>query len=178
MDKEKLLGTLQTVKNNYALVQAGIMFLAQPDAATKFDEYSAPFAEHREGKQFLYIRYVLENDELLALSTNQLRKSILRNCIKEMYEVVKSYGSHTGQMTQMRAAPWYQFLRMIRNCVSHDFFLRFNKHDLELLPLTWSGLTLCASMNNSELPMAGFLTRLKILELMDEVIGYMKTNVN
>lgn len=177
MNKAEFRGSLQTIKNNYALVQTGIMFLAQPDAATKFDEYSAPFAEHVEGKQFLYIRYVLVNDDLLTLSTNELRKSVLRNCVKEMFEILKFYGTETDQMSLMRTAPWYQFLRMTRNSLSHDFFLRFNEHDLKKLPVSWSGLTLSASMNNSEFPMAGFLTRMKALELMDEIIAYIEFNV-
>ncbi|WGG50478.1 hypothetical protein [Rugamonas sp. DEMB1] len=177
MTKDKLHGILQTIKNNYSLVQAGIMFLAQPDAVSKFDEYSVPFLEHVEGKQFLYIRYVLEDDDLLALSTNQLRKSVLRNCVKEMFETVKFYGTETNQMSLIRTAPWYQFLRMTRNSVSHDFILRFNEHDLKILPVGWSGLMLTASMNNTELPMNGFLTRMKILELMDEIIEYIELNV-
>jgi len=55
MNKTELRGNLQTIKNNYALVQAGILFLAQPEAVQKFDEYSAAFTDHPEGRQFLYI---------------------------------------------------------------------------------------------------------------------------
>ena len=177
MDKTEFRGKLQTIKNNYALVQAAILFLAQPDALTKFDEYSSPFSEHPEAKQFLYIRYVFENDKLLTLATNQLRKSVLKNCIKEMFELVKAYGLETQQIKLLRASPWYQFLRMVRNSLSHDFYLRYNEHDLKLLPITWSGLTLTVTMNGSELPMAGFLTRMKVLELMDGVITYVEQHV-
>lgn len=175
MDKVDLRGQLQTIKNNYALVQAGILFLAQPDALAKFDEYSLLFLEHPEAKKFLYIRYVLESDELLKLATNQLRKSVLRNCIKEMFELVKKYGLETNKIKLLRASPLYQFLRMLRNSLSHDFFLRYSDHDLKLLPLTWSGLTLTSAMDGSELAMAGFLTRAKILELMDNVISEVVT---
>jgi len=175
MDKAELRGQLQTIKNNYALVQAGILFLAQPDALAKFDEYSLLFSEHPEAKKFLYIRYVLESDELLKLATNQLRKSVLRNCIKEMFELVKRYGLETDKIKLLRATPWYQFLRMVRNSLSHDFYLRYSEQDLKLLPITWSGLTLTAAMDDSELAMAGFLTRVKILELMDNVISEVVT---
>ena len=77
-----LRGQLQTIKNNYALVQAGIMFLAQPDASERFDEYFSVASHHPEAKGFGYIRYVFESDDLLSLATNQLRKSVLRNCLK------------------------------------------------------------------------------------------------
>lgn len=177
MSKTELRGQLQTIKNNYALVQAGIMFLAQPGAQTKFDEYFAAVSVHPEAKGFGYIRYVFESDELLALATNQLRKSVLRNCLKEMFELVKAYGLETNQIKILRVAQWYQFLRMMRNSLSHDFCVRYEKNDLKLLPITWSGLTLAASMDGSELPMAGFLTRVKILELMDNVIAYVEQHV-
>jgi hypothetical protein len=177
MSPAELRGQLQTIKNNYALVQAGIMFLAQPDAVTKFDEYFAVVSAHPEAKKFGYIRYVFESDELLALATNQLRKSVLRNCLKEMFELVKVYGLETNQIKLLRAAPWYQFLRMIRNSLSHDYWLRYKEHDLKLLPITWSGLTLTAAMDGSELPMAGFLTRVKVIELMDDVISYVEQHV-
>ena len=177
MDKAELRGKLQTIKNNYALIQAGIMFLAQPDAITKFDEYLAELSAHPEAQSFGYIRYVFESDELLALATNQLRKSVLRNCLKEMFELVKTYGLETNQIKLLRASPWYQFLRMIRNSLSHDFCVRYNENDLKQLPITWSGLTLTVTMNGGELPMAGFLTRMKTLELMDDVILYIEQHV-
>jgi hypothetical protein len=66
---------------------------------------------------------------------------------------------------------------MIRNSLSHDYWLRYKEHDLKLLPITWSGLTLTAAMDGSELPMAGFLTRVKVIELMDDVISYVEQHV-
>ena len=127
MSKKKVCEQLQTIKNNYALVQAGIMFLVQPDVREKFDEYFAIIENHSEA-QFGYIRYVFENDELLALATNQLRKSVLRNCMKEMFEITRLYGKNTNQSKLLEVAPWYQFLRMIRNSLSHDFYLGYNSY--------------------------------------------------
>lgn len=177
MNKAEFRGRLQTIKNNYALVQAGIMFLAQPDALTKFNEYFAIVSDHPESMRIGYIRYVFESDELLALATNQLRKAVLRSCVKEMFELVKAYGLETNQINILRAAPWYGFLRMVRNSFSHDFYVKYNEHDLKLLPVTWSSLTFTAAMNGSELPMAEFLTRAKILELMDDIIAYVERYV-
>jgi hypothetical protein len=172
-----LRGQLQTIKNNYALVQAGIMFLVQPDAKERFDDHFSVVAHHPEAKDFGYIRYVLETDELLVLATNQLRKSVLRGCLKEMFEVLKAYGLATDQIKIIRAAPWYQFLRMTRNSLSHDFFIQYRDHDLRLLPVSWSGLTFTAAMNGTEFPMAGFLSRAKVIELIDDVISYVETHV-
>ena len=177
MSKAELRGKLQTIKNNYALVQAGIMLLALPDAPMKFDACYAAVSHHPEAKSIGYIRYVFERDEVLALATNELRKAVLRSCVAEMFELVRTYGLETNQIKLIRIAPWYQFLRMVRNSLSHDYFMRYREHDLKLLPITWSGLTLTAAMDGTELPMAEFLTRAKIVDLMDEVIAYIEKHV-
>ena len=75
----------------------------------------------------------------------------------------------------VEAAPWYQFLRIIRNCLSHDMKLHFRSYDLKQLPVSWSGLIIDASMQNLQLPMRGFLGREKALELVNAVIDYLET---
>lgn len=174
-NKEILRGLLQTIKNNYALVQAGIMFLIQPDAPKKFDEYYSVIDDHPEA-HFGYIKYIYQSDELLGLATNELRKAVLRSCIKELYEVLKFECKTAEQEKALKNAPWYEFLRMIRNSLSHDFYLRFNKSDKKKLPVAWSGLTLTQEMDGAELPMQGFLTKAKVQELIDDVIEYVELN--
>ncbi len=175
MKKDKVRGYLQTIKNNYALTQAGIMFLAHPKAEEQFDEYYLKIADHPEAS-FGYIKYVFQNDELLKHATNELRKSVLRNCLKEMFEVLKSEFNSDQESKILRKASWYQFLRMIRNGLSHDFYLKFRKHDKAKLPVTWSDLTITIDMDGKLLPMEGFLTRTKVQELFDEVIEYVENN--
>ena len=177
MDKALLRGKLQTLKNNYALVQAGIVLMAAPDALERIEESFAQFKGHPEAATFLYIRYVFETDELLKHATKELRNSVLRNCLKETFEQVKLYGDLTNQAVVIRAAPWYQFLRIVRNCLSHDLNIRFRDADLKHLPVTWSELTLDRSMHNGPLQMRDFLSRPKTMELMDEVIAYVEQHV-
>lgn len=172
MDKATFRGTLQTQKNNYALVQAGITLMARPDASPKISETFQVVKDHPEFDTFSYITYVFESDDLLKHATNELRNAVLRNMLKETFELVKLYGDLTNQQALIHAAPWYQFLRIVRNCLSHDLQLRFRIADLKQLPVTWSGLTLDRSMHNGPLQMRDFLSRAKALELMDDIIGY------
>ena len=125
-----------------------------------------------------YIQYVFKDDELLKHATNQLRNSVLRNCLKETYELINLYGNETGQSTIVKAAPWYQFLRIVRNCLSHDMKLRFRKADIKHLPVTWGGLTFDESMQNKSLPMRNFLSRPKAFELIDSIIEYTENKIN
>ena len=71
--------------------------------------------------------------------------------MKELFEQVKLFGCETNQMQIIAAAPWYPFLRLVRNCLSHDMKMRFRPYDMKQLPLSWSGLTIDASMHNSQL---------------------------
>lgn len=103
------------------------MFLAAPDAPQKFEEYYSHISDEPEA-QFGYIRYVFEDYDLLKHSTNELRKSVLRNCLKETFEMLKAELQNQEEEVLFRA-PWYRFLRMIRNSLSHDFKFRFRDYD-------------------------------------------------
>lgn len=173
--KERVLGFLQTIKNNYALTQAGILLLAAEDAPEKFKEYYSHISDNPEA-QFEYIKYVFNDYELLKHSTNELRKSVLRNCLKETFEMLKAEITNEKEKKILFRAPWYRFLRMIRNSLSHDFKFKFEDHDKKKLPVSWSSLTITLEMENDFLPMADFLTMAKIQQLFDEVAEYIEEN--
>ena len=174
MDKVLLRGKLQTQKNNFALVQAGVALMTAEEALERIHDTFEVVKDHPEFSSFSYITYVFERDELLMLATKELRNAILRNMLKETFELMKLYGDVTSQQALVRAAPWYQFLRIVRNCLSHDFQLSFRPADLNILPVTWSGLTLERSMHNGPLQMRDFLSRPKVMELMDDIIKYVE----
>ena len=174
-DKAHILDRMQTIKNNYALAQAGIALLALPDARARLDEVFSLLKDHPETNAIRYIDYIFEDDDLLKWATGQFRNAILRNSMKELFEQVKLYGRETNQMHVIEAAPWYEFLRIVRNFLSHDMKLQFRSNDLKQLPISWSGLTIDPSMQNTYLPMRGFLSREKALELVDAVADYIKT---
>lgn len=177
MDKAYLRGQLQTVKNNFAMVQLGVALMAEPDALERFDRTLRVVCENPEVESFAYIRYIYKNDELLKLATKQFRNSVLRNCLKEAFELVKAYGDNTGQAKIVKVAPWYQFLRIVRNCLSHDMMLHFNKNDLQQLPVTWSGLTIGVAMQDQALEMQGFLSRPKAVQLLNDIIEYVEQHL-
>jgi len=177
MDKVLLRGQLQTIKNNFALVQLGIALMAQPDALERFEASMEALGSHPEKGAIEYIKYVFDTEDLLKHATRELRSSVLRNCLKESFELVTNYGQAANQAHTVKAAPWYQFLRIVRNCLSHDMQIHFNAHDLKQLPVTWSGLTIERSMQDTWLQSKDFLSRAKALQLMDEVISYIEQSV-
>ena len=174
--KEKILGYLQTIKNNYALTQAGILMLATPDASEKFEEYYTCITDAPEANQFGYIKYLFKDYELLKHSTNELRKSVLRNCLKETFGMLTAEIQSEEEKQILFRAPWYRFLRMLRNSLSHNMKFRFRDYDKLKLPVSWSNLTITIEMDDELLPMEGFLTRAKVHQLLDEIFEYIKEN--
>ena len=134
MNKLHILGQVQTIKNNYALAQAGIALLALPDARARLHDVFSLLHKHPETQWIRYIDYVFEDNDLLKLATREFRNAVLRNCLKELFELVKLYGQGTNQTQVIEAAPWYLLLRTVRNCLSHDMKFRFDRHQLKQLP--------------------------------------------
>ena len=96
---------LQTQKNNYALVQAGVALMTGEDALERIYETFEVVKDHPEFSSFSYITYVVETDKLLKHATKELRNTVLRNMLKESFELVKLYGDTTGQSALVMAAP-------------------------------------------------------------------------
>lgn len=115
-----------------------------------------PEASDRSGK-----RYEIELGQLANEHQNnhprymetikEFYKAFRRLLFKESFEIVKAYAEAHGHTPAFKAAPWHHFSRIVRNCVSHDFHFRFNKHDLTILPLSWGGVTIDSSMNGAHL---------------------------
>ena len=72
--------------------------------------------------------------------------AIVRNLILESYEIAREHCFETGQLERLREEPWHQYARLLRNALTHNRRWRFSKSDLDLLPTTWNGKTIEASM--------------------------------
>lgn len=82
--------------------------------------------------------------------SQELSKMLLRNFTADCFEAVKEYCEKSGQMKEMKFQRWYQFARIVRNCLTHTQCWKFMSHDLSLLPITWNGITIDASLQGKE----------------------------
>lgn len=169
MEKNNLLLKFQTVRNNYALMQAGALMLAAPDARKRFDEYFSLISDHQEAR-FGYIKYLFDDDGLLGHSLNEFKKSVLRSCINDTYELLKDYiGNNKDKKCILNNISCYQFLYIFRNAFSHSCKFKFNGYEKNMLPVMWNGLSITIEMDGHDIPMDGYLTRIHILELLDDI---------
>lgn len=82
--------------------------------------------------------------------------SQIRALIKESFELIKNYSDETKQDSKFKAEAWYQFARMIRNCLSHNFKFEFNKYDKRILPVSLKSRTIDATMDGKHLELKFF----------------------
>ena len=94
--------------------------------------------------------YRHDHDSLIAIM-DEFWKAARRTLIKEGFEVTRKYAA-AMRGGAIETQPWYQFSRVIRNCLSHDFHFRFSKYDLRQLPVSWAGKEINASLNDKDLP--------------------------
>ncbi len=78
-------------------------------------------------------------------------KAQRRLVFKESFEITKAYADSVGAKASFKSQSWYQFCRIIRNSVSHNFHFQFNQYDLTVLPVSWEGVTIDVSLDGQHL---------------------------
>lgn len=52
-----------------------------------------------------------------------------------------------GLTKELHGTDWYEFARVVRNAVSHNFRFHFSKHDRRRLPIMWHGIMLTEELD-------------------------------
>jgi hypothetical protein len=154
LSKDELLSQLTNAKNNYILGMAAISLFSSATTVpvleqshASFGQYSIPFAQ---------VAALLRNPKDKEIAIKEFLKAQIRALTKESFELLKSYAEVTKQEKALQAEPWYQFARMIRNCLSHNFRFCFKDHDKKKLPQLWRAKTISVSMDEQPLTLAFF----------------------
>lgn len=152
--KETCAQRLMTVQNNYLLGLASVVLLGNASARETLRTQEGDFGGFvvRFDTVETYFRLPGQRDD----SLRSLALLHLCSLVKDSFELTKHRAKIADRFLLMQAEPWYQFARLIRNCVAHSFVFDFNRGDLQRLPVTWNGITLDASMHGKELPLATF----------------------
>lgn len=100
----------------------------------------------------------------------------LRILIKESFKLIKDYSDNTNQKQIFQKQTWFEFARIIRNCLSHNFKFQFNKHDKSLLPINWRSKTIDINMEDTYLELS-FFGYVEAWELFDEMNLFVKNTL-
>ena len=175
MNKTELLSQLENAKNNFILVLASTSLFSNKktypileELNCKFGKYSIPFKQ---------VANMMKKENDRNIACKEFVNMGLRILIKESFELIKDYSENTNQKQIFQKQTWYQFARIIRNCLSHNFKFQFNPYDKTLLPITWKNKTIDISFDNTHLQLS-FFGYVEAWELFDEMNLFVKNTLN
>jgi hypothetical protein len=82
----------------------------------------------------------------------------LHSLIRVPFELLNDYCEDFDRLAatpvlkdKLKNMPWYQYTRLVRNAISHNFRFAFNQKDLARLPITWNGITIDHNCEGNEI---------------------------
>ena len=152
--RQTLAGRLMAVQNNYVLGLASIALLSADEVMPFLRTQSASFGQY--SVTFDQVAEILAKPAAREESIKQFLIMLMCSMTKDTFELTRHHCKAAGRLQEMQAQPWYQFARLVRNCIAHNFLFEFTSYDRTVLPVTWKGCTLTAVMDQQELPLAVF----------------------
>lgn len=173
MDKQELISQLNNAKNNFFLGIAALGLLLQERSYPVLEQLACIMTEksfsfedvskiphHFQNITFPNVPFPLSRvadymreADIAHRQTIQTEffLMLLRAFLKESFEVIKSYCKSTNQETNFKQQNWYQFARIIRNSLSHNFVIELRENDKKLLPIVWRGRSITFAMHGKPL---------------------------
>jgi hypothetical protein len=134
------LFNLIAAKKNYLLGMLASGYFYNFDYKQKIDKIKIPMKEREVTIDVREISRILtENREKKEPIIRNFGSMCLRVFITETYEVTKDFCKKSKQMKRFERQSWYQFERLIRNALNHNFRFEFSENDKKLLPVSWKG---------------------------------------
>lgn len=125
MEKSEVLIKMKHIRNNFLIG----LFLASNFPKIQHQGLVSKFKIERQGVEELILIPELvknlQNKEFKKLALDQFSIMLLRAFQKETFEVIKDYCERNEVDNKLKEQPWYEFARIIRNCLSHDMKFKF-----------------------------------------------------
>lgn len=160
----ELLGQYRTALNRIQLAYASLILWSYPDIPRVFDQIHDAMPDHV--RLFPDVSRLVHDDATMRIACEDLYTLAYRSALTDLLPLTKSYCHATGQIDKLKAQPWFQFWRILRNCFAHDLKFNFNPTERALLPVVWSGVTIDLSMNGQPLR-HGQMSYAKMKELIE-----------
>lgn len=173
--KTELVRQLENAKNNYILGLAAISLFSNEKIFPVLAESHAKFGTYTV--DFEQVENLLMIPANRDFAVKEFLTSQIRALIKESFEVIKDYCEGTNQSSTLNAEVWYQYARMIRNCLSHNFRFEFNRYDKRILPVSWKGKIIDISMDGQPLKL-NFFGYVESWELFMEYQAFVRNQLS
>jgi hypothetical protein len=91
----------------------------------------------------------LEDDNRREMISSEFLLNHLHSLVRLPFELLNDYCEDFDRaarqpvlVAKLKNMPWYEYTRLIRNAVSHNFRFAFNERDKSKLPVMWNGITI------------------------------------
>jgi hypothetical protein len=173
--KSEFVNQLENAKNNYVLGLAALCLFSNEKSYPILNESYAVFGTYTV--PFEQVSSLLSKPADRDVAVKEFLTSQIRALIKESFELIKDYCEGTNQSATFKAEPWYQYARMIRNCLSHNYRFEFNDYDKEKLPVSWKSRTIDISMDGTHLKL-DFFGYIESWELFIETQSFVNDRIS
>lgn len=153
MYKKSALEIMNAIQNSYVYSCLSIHGAVIAGRSSYADEIALTFGmdEHSQTISLGTLYRIYSEEQILDLFSHAER-FLTRNLHKETFEIVKKYCMATRQIDKMKSQTWYNFSRLLRNCISHDSVFCFKKSDFIILPTVYRNVKIEACMQDSPPP--------------------------
>lgn len=180
MNKEYVLGLLRNAWNNYVVSCLAGFLLGNRDFDSIPNNMELENLANPDAKVILHLeqmKVLLHSEEKTKKLLNEYMKSALRSFIKDSFESVKLYAKETKQFSMLKKANWYEFSRVIRNNLAHDFMFRFNDRDKNLLPVRWRDVEITIGLDDQPLPVQ-VMNEANAILLFNDIFQFAETELD
>lgn len=91
----------------------------------------------------------LEDRDRSEIISSQFLLNHLHSLVRLPFELLKDYCADFDKAVKpavlfgrLRSTPWYEYTRLVRNAISHNFRFAFDERDKLRLPVTWNSITI------------------------------------
>lgn len=172
--ESELLGQYRTALNRIQLAYASLVLWSYPDTPGVFDAIHSAMPDHL--RLFPDVERLVHDETTMKIACEDLYALAYRSALTDLLPLTKTYCHETGQMDKLKAQPWFQFWRILRNCFAHDMKFNFNPAERAMLPITWSEATIDLSMNGQPLK-HGQMSYAKMKELIENAQSFLLRDV-
>ena len=173
MNKESLSGSIRVMANNIRMVHVFLLITSKnasnPDKLLPLKNMTAGFG-------LFNIEDLMSDPRLFVHSMNQLSNTVYKAAFIDSFELTKQYCKESDQLEIFQSQTWYQFGRIIRNCLSHNFKFEFNDYDRKKLPVSWGRVIIDESMHGKDLNKNHFSEE-KIWSFINEISEFIDTEL-
>ncbi|NJK51786.1 MAG: hypothetical protein HC936_01500 [Leptolyngbyaceae cyanobacterium SU_3_3] len=153
MNKQELISQLNNIQNNFMLGLAALGLLLREDSfsvlesllcvltdsSISFISDTSQIHEQFKGVQFPLkvapyplaeaAKYIKDSDKRQRENIQrEFFMMLLEVLLKESFEVIKNYCQNSNKLHLFKQQDWYDFARIVRNCLSHNFLVEYKNN--------------------------------------------------